>query len=130
MTTPISSKKPPRKRTVTMADGTKIETNDNVRSNLKKGRVVIHNIPKKKFSTETGIGYEDHKVKDDYDKTLAYPPPSKHPLFRKFWAETIENVVGRSNFNEAHLALLETFCRLRVELRSLDDFVNNGIRNY
>lgn len=113
-------------RNLVLSDGTKVKASDNTKNDIKKGKVTKHVYPKKKFSTETGKGYEDYEIKDDFD-TLEYPPPSKHPLFRKFWAESIDNLVRRKNFEPAHLGLLETLCRLRVELRALDDFVaENG----
>src|SRR5690606_19390103 len=90
----------------------------------RQGKVGKHVLPKKPFSTETGVGYEDHEVIDDFD-THRFPPPSKNPEFRKFWMETIDNLVARENFEKAHLRLLEVYCRLCVELRRLDDFVMN-----
>ena len=121
-TTPTSSKKKPRNRTVTLSDGTVVKTDDNKRNDIKRGMTTKHVIPAKKFSTETGKTNDDWEIKDDLDKS-DYPPPSTHPLFRKFWAESIENVTERSNFQPAHLGLLEALCRLRVELRALDDFI-------
>jgi hypothetical protein len=121
--TPISSKKKkPRKRVATLSDGTEVVTDNNKYGNLKKGKGGKHLVPAKPFSTETGKTHSDWKVEDDYD-SLEYPPPSTHPLFRKFWAESIEDLVARDNFKPAHLGLLEALCRLRVELRSLDDFI-------
>lgn len=122
--TPTSSKnkKPPRKRVVTLSDGTVVHTDNNHAPNIKKGRSVKHDIPKEPFSTELGKGYEDWEVKDDFDK-LEFPPPSNHPVFRKFWAESIDNITNRDNFKPVHLGLFEALCRLRVELRNLDDFI-------
>ena len=114
-----------RKRKVTLSDGTVVHTNDNKASHIKKGKLTKHAVPKKPFSTETGKGYEDYEVTDDFDD-LEYPPPSKNPDFRKFWADSIDNITNRSNFDPAHLALFETLCRLRVELRQLDDFVSRN----
>lgn len=110
------------KRTVTLSDGTKIKTDSNASANIRKGQGGRHNIPKKPFSTETGIGYEDHEVTDNYD-SHEYPPPSKNPEFRKFWVETLDNMINRENFKPAHLRLLEVYCRLCVELRRLEDFI-------
>ena len=119
--TPTSSKKS-QTRNVKLSDGTTVKTNDKHRSNIKKGLLTKHVVPAKKFSTETGKGHNDWEVTDDLDKSK-YPPPNTHPLFRKFWAESIDNVTERSNFQEAHLGLLEALCLLRVELRALDEFI-------
>lgn len=126
MKTPNSSKKKPRARKVTLYDGTEIKTDDNQRANIKKGKLTKHNVPKKKFSTETGKTDDGWEIKDDYDQ-LEYPPPSTHPYFRKLWAESIDNITSRDNFKSAHLGLLEALCRLQVELRALDTFImENG----
>lgn len=117
-----STSKKPQTRNVVLADGTKIKTNNNIAPNIKKGKVTKHVIPKKKFSTETGKTHDDWEVVDEYD-SLEYPPPSTHPLFRKTWADILPNLMARDNFSESHLGLLEAYCRLRVELRHLDDFV-------
>lgn len=124
------SKTKAKKRTMTLSDGTKVTVDDNKKSNIKKGKTVKHVIPKKKFSTETGKTNSDWKVEDNYDEELEYPPPSNHPFFRKLWAEILENIVSRENFSESHLGLLESYCRLRVELRSLDDFIMDNGHTY
>lgn len=126
-TNKTSSKKKVVGRKIKMSDGTIIETDDNRKNDLKKGRTGLHKIPKKKFSTETGRGYEEYDVEDDLDTTLKYPPPSKNPMYRKFWEETLPHVINRDSFKTPHLGLLDVFCRLRVELANLDDFVmQNG----
>lgn len=112
----------PRGRNIRLSDGTLIKADDNSGTMLRKGLVGQHKIPKQKFSTETGKGYEDYEVTDDLD-SHEYPPPSKNPEFRKFWVETIDSMINRDNFKPAHLRLLEVYCRLCVELRRLDDFV-------
>ena len=113
-------------RKVKLSDGTVIQATDNSAGSVRNGGTGKHVIPKKPFSTETGIPYESYTVTDDYDKH-AYPPPSKHPEFRKFWMEIIDNLISRDNFQPAHLRLLEVYCRLCVELRRLDDFImQNG----
>lgn len=125
---PISSSTKSKKpMQTTLSDGTDLgKLPHGVRENIKKGRSSKHALPKKPFSTETGKGYEDYEIEDNFD-SLEYPPPSKNPEFRKFWAETLDNMVNRENFKPAHLGLLEVYCRLRVELRRLDDFVlQNG----
>ncbi len=122
---PTSSKKP-QTRNMTLSDGTVVKVDDNKKDNVKKGKTGKHIVPAKKFSTETGKTNADWDVADDLDNS-EYPPPSTHPLFRKFWSESISNVTDRSNFQDAHLGLLEALCRLRVELRALDDFImTNG----
>lgn len=110
------------KKKITMFDGTVVLTDSNKKSDIRRGKNTKHMIPAEKLSTETGKGFEEYEIEDDYD-SLPYPPPSKHPAFRKFWAEIIDNISSRENFNSTHLGLLETLCRLRVELRNLDDFV-------
>lgn len=123
---PISSKKKPRLRTVILSDGTVVKTNNNVAPNIKKGETTKHVLPKKKFSTETGKKDADWEIKDDLDNS-EYPPESRHPLYRKYWGETIVDLTSRTNFKPAHLGLLDAYCRLRVELNSLDEFVmTNG----
>lgn len=128
---PTSSNKVkvPQTRNITLSDGTIIKANDNQKKDIKKGLAKKHVIPKKKFSTETGKTNEEWEVVDDLDKS-EYPPPSTHPLFRKFWSESIGNVTERSNFQAAHLGLLEALCRLRVELRALDNFVMENGHTY
>lgn len=131
MSTPMkkiltSSKKPPQTRNIKLSDGTTVKVNDNNKKGVKNGYTTKHILPAKKFSTETGKTNDDWEVTDDLDKS-EYPPPSTHPLFRKFWSESIVNVTERSNFQAAHLGLLESLCFLRVELRALDNFVmTNG----
>lgn len=123
------AKKKPQTRNIKLADGTIVKADDNTKRNVQRGKVVKHDLPKKPFSTESGRDYEDYEVNDDFDK-LTYPPPSKHPEFRKFWAAAHDNLVGRSNFNEAHLGVLETYCRLLVQLRKLDRFVEENGYTY
>lgn len=118
---PTSSKKP-QGRNIKLSDGTIARVTDNQKQAVKKGEIKKHIIPKKPFSTETGKTNDEWEVSDDLDQ-LDYPPPSKHPLFRKFWAESIENITERKNFQTSHLDLFEALCRLKVELRSLDDFI-------
>jgi len=122
MKTPTSSKKKPYKRKVKLVDGTIIHTNDNYKSNIQKGLTYKHDIKHVGFSTETGKGDSEWEVTDDLDSS-EFPPPSTHPDFRKFWAENIDNITGRENFNPGHLGLFEALCRLRVELRALDSFI-------
>lgn len=120
----ISSKKP-QGRNITLSDGTKVKTNDNTGKNIKRGQHSKH-VTKKKFSTETGMKDKDWKVTDDLDNS-EWPPQSRHPLYRKYWAETIADLTSRTNFKPAHLGLLDAYCRLRVELNSLDEFImTNG----
>lgn len=123
--TQTSSKKKTYKKNIKLADGTVAPVIDTHSSAVRRGKLTKHIVPAKKFSTETGKGDQDWEVKDDYD-SLPYPPPSTHPLFRKVWAESVEGIVRRDGFQDAHLGLLETYCRLRVELRALDDFLSNN----
>jgi hypothetical protein len=109
-------------RKVVLSDGTEVTVTDNQRRNILRGNISKHEVPKEKLSTETGKTNDEWEVTDDLNSSK-FPPPSNHPLFRKFWAENIDNITGRENFNPAHLGLLEALCRLRVELRALDDFV-------
>lgn len=124
---PTSSK---QNLSATLEDGTKLKGLTKSQYNkVREGKRTKAILPKKPFSTESGIGYEDHKVEDNFD-SHDFPPPSNHPEFRKFWVETIDNMVNRENFKPAHLGLLEIYCRLRVELRRLDDFVMTNGHTY
>lgn len=126
--TPATKESPPKQkrpqgRIRTLADGTVVKVNNNNVNRVDEGRTSKHYIKaSKKYSTEHDRDYEDYEVKDDYD-SLEYPPPSKNPVFRKFWADTIGALSARENFNESHLGLLEAYCRIRVELRALDAFI-------
>jgi len=122
--TATSSKKP-QTRNVKLFDGTIVKTDNNKAPDIKKGLTTKHVIPKKKFSTETGMAEKDWKIEDDFD-SLEYPPQGNHPLYRKFWAESLKDIMARENFRESHLGLLDAYCRLRVELKSLDDFIQNN----
>jgi len=125
-TIPTSSKHRLNKKKITLSDGTEVKTENHSKSAIRRGKISKHVNPKKPFSTETGKTNDDWEVKDDYD-SLEYPPPSKHPYFRKLWAETITNITSRENFKTAHLTLFETLCRMQVELRALDNFImENG----
>jgi hypothetical protein len=117
------TKKKTTSSTAVYSDGSKVTgISKGTYVNIRKGKIGKHIIPKKPFSTEMGHDYEAYEVTDNYD-SHQYPPPSKNPEFRKFWMETIDNLISRGNFKLAHLRLLETYCRLCVELRRLDDFV-------
>jgi hypothetical protein len=120
----FSRVKPPR-RTISLSDGTPIDTDDTKIKQIRTGKTGRHEIQDKTFSTETGKGDNDWEVTDNHD-SLPYPPPSTHPFFRKCWAEILPNLMARSNFQEAHLGLLEALCRLRVELRTLDEFIQKN----
>ncbi len=121
--TTSKSKDPNRK--VVLSDGTVIRTTQNAGRNLRKGKGGQER--KKAFSTELGRRYEDFEVEDDYDTTLKYPPPSRNPFFREFWAASLNSIVDKPTFQVSHLGLYEVYCRLRVELRALDAFVaENG----
>jgi hypothetical protein len=122
----VPKKKKPVKRRITLADGSVIETNDNRKPSILKGKSYKHIIPEKKFSTESGKKDSDWEITDNYD-SLEYPPPSRHPLFRKFWAENLKDITSRESFKNSHLSLLEVMCRLMVEVKNLDDFIlENG----
>lgn len=128
-----SSKKKPQNRNIKMSDGTIIKANNNSHGGLSRGETGVHKIPKKKFSTETGKGYNDYlpeDVTDNYDETLKYPPPLNHPKFRKFWAESVDTIASRPGFQLAQLGSLEVLCRLRVELAHLDEFVMTNGHTY
>lgn len=127
--TPTFSKKKPQTRNVVLSDGTKVKTNDNKLPAIKSGRLSKHDIPKKKFSTESGKTESDWVIEDDLDES-EYPPESRHPLYRKYWKESIDDLTSRNNFKPAHLGLLDAYCRLRVELKSLDEFITNNGHTY
>lgn len=67
---------------------------------------------------------------DDVAAKHKYPPPKKHPVFRKKWMRFINNVVKRENFNIAHLDSLEILCDLYVEYDELQEFVRVNGRSY
>lgn len=59
-----------------------------------------------------------------------YPPPKKHPRFRKVWMDFIDNITGRKNFKTGHLNALEILCDLHVEYDDLRAFVRKHGRTY
>lgn len=61
---------------------------------------------------------------------LKYPPPKKHTTFRKIWAQSIDNVTSRENFNLSHLNTLEILCDLYVEYESLQEYIRVHGRSY
>lgn len=67
---------------------------------------------------------------DDEYEQLQYPPPKKHPTFRKMWAQFIENVTERENFKVGHLNSLEILCDLFVDYEDLREFIRVNGRSY
>lgn len=59
-----------------------------------------------------------------------FPPPKKHPVFRKTWMDFIDNVTGRDNFKDGHLHSLEILCDLHVEYQELHEFIRKNGRSY
>jgi hypothetical protein len=68
-------------------------------------------------------------VQDEISKHK-YPPPRNHPIFRKIWAEFIDNVCSRENFKVGHLNSLEILCDLYVEYDDLRAFLRTNGRSY
>ena len=114
-------KKKIRKNTVTLSDGTRIETDNNKEGQIRRfGKPVLN--PTMPDPEETLPDPDDGL--DD----LRYPPPRKDPVFRKKWGRFIENVVSRDNFKPGHLDTLEILCDLYVELEILNKFIRmNGM---
>jgi hypothetical protein len=77
---------------------------------------------------------------DDIESTLPepkdaaskhkYPPPKKHPVFRKIWMDFIDNLTGRENFKNGHLHSLEILCDLHVEYEDLRAYIRKNGRSY
>lgn len=59
-----------------------------------------------------------------------FPPPKKHPTFRRIWMSFIDNIMRRENFNIGHLNSLETLCDLYVEAEELQEFIRVKGRSY
>lgn len=116
------TKKAPHKRNIKLSDGTVIVGNENNSSQARAGKVGKHVYNKSGTDSEDGA-----EVTDKYS-SLKYPPPKKDPVFRKTWADFIENVTSRDNFKPSHLHTLEILCDLYVELEFLNKFIRmNGM---
>lgn len=87
------------------------------------------------------MGVDFHNdPKPDYEAALPepddefahhqYPPPKKHPTFRKVWGQFIDSLVSRENFKVGHLNNLEILCDLYVEYEDLQKFVRERGRSY
>lgn len=87
--------------------------------------------PKKEFHATPKPDYEKELPEPkDEAAGLKYPPPKKHPTFRKRWAEFIENITARENFKVGHLTHLEILCDLYVEYEELQEFIRTHGRSY
>lgn len=116
-----TSKKVP-KRKIKLSDGTVIEADNNSAAKALQG------IAGKKVYNMVTVDEEDLPVPEDGLQKLKYPPPKKNPVFRKAWADFIENVTSRDNFKPSHLHTLEILCDLYVELEALNKFLRtNGM---
>lgn len=67
---------------------------------------------------------------DDDLASHTYPPPKKHPTFRKIWGQHIDNIVSRENFKVGHLNSLEILCDLHVDYEDLREFLRTRGRTY
>lgn len=77
---------------------------------------------------------------EDVEKTLPeptdaaakhkFPPPKRHPVFRKIWMDFIDNIASRENFKSGHLHPLEILCDLHVEYEDLRAFIRTHGRSY
>jgi len=59
-----------------------------------------------------------------------FPPPKKHPTFRRVWMDFIDNISKRENFKSGHLNSLEILCDLHVEYDELRAFIRKKGRSY
>lgn len=83
------------------------------------------------FNTKEKPDYEETmEVPKDGLEGIKYPPPKKHPVFRKKWSEFIESIVTRENFKVGHLNNLEVLCDLYVEYEELQKFIRKKGRSY
>lgn len=100
------------------------ETKKFVRSSEgQEPRVEFHNPPKPDSEKTTD-------APDDEYAALKYPPPKKHPIFRKKWGAFIDSLVSRDNFKVGHLNNLEILCDLYVEYAELQEFIRTHGRSY
>ena len=67
---------------------------------------------------------------DDEASKIKYPPPKKHPTFRKTWMQFIDNLTARENFKIGHLTNFEILCDLYVEYEELHEFIRENGRSY
>ncbi len=72
---------------------------------------------------------ESPEPKDEAAKHK-FPPPKKHPIFRKVWLDFIDNISTRENFKSGHLNSLEILCDLHVEYEELRAFLRKNGRSY
>jgi hypothetical protein len=83
---------------------------------------------------EPGVPVEDLEESlpepDDEGSRHKFPPPKKHPIFRKIWMEFIDNISKRENFQNGHLGALEILCDLHVEYEDLRTFIRRNGRSY
>lgn len=76
---------------------------------------------------------DSEKVNPEPDDEFAshkYPPPKKHPTFRKVWGQFIDSIVSRDNFKVGHLNNLEILCDSYVEYEQLQEFIRTHGRSY
>ena len=59
-----------------------------------------------------------------------YPPPKRHPKFRRIWGQFIDGIINRDNFNVGYLNSLEILCDLFVEYEELSAFIRKTGRSY
>lgn len=83
-----------------------------------------------KFPTPERIDYESMPEPDDEASKHKFPPPKKHPVFRRVWLDFIDNIAGRENFKNGHLNSLEILCDLHVEYEDLRKFIHKNGRSY
>lgn len=123
MTQNSSKPKKVQKQTLKFSDGSVLQTSPGRASNYRYKQSGPNEHPQDPVTEKPQEVVEE---KDEYDD-LEYPPPSRNKEFRKIWAAGIKNITSRSNFDESHLEIFETYCSLIVTRRSLDEFImKNG----
>jgi hypothetical protein len=87
--------------------------------------------PRVAFVPSEREDYEkDIPTPDDEASRHKFPPPKKHPTFRRTWMNFVANIMARENFKVGHLQALEILCDLQVEYEQLQAFVRKNGRSY
>lgn len=86
-------------------------------------RVEFHQPPRKDVE-------DDALEPQDEFANHKYPPPKKHPVFRRMWGLFIDNISARSNFHLGHLETLRVLCNYYVEYEDLEEYIRKNGRSY
>ncbi len=87
--------------------------------------------PRKVIIPDKGPDFE--KVAGDPNDEASkhqFPPPKKHPIFRKMWMSFIDRIIDRENFHISHLNNLEILCDLYVDYDDMRTFLRVNGRTY